>query len=177
MRNTLIRAARSAVFSGLLAIGALAHAYDAAEPASEALKRVATLDCSTQHNECRYFAALEYIAFARSCPAAIANKFHLPQEEQKDAADVEKYIREWSALNTPDLKAAVLSPDNKLREFLEQTTTQYLAGLPSDDLGIECARIGAIKRGELPEYTSDLLAQTKNYEIWRMTNVPANAAQ
>jgi hypothetical protein len=177
MRTTIIRAAQTAVFLGLLAIGGPANAYDASDPATDALKRAATLDCATQPDECRYLAALEYIAFARTCPAAIAKKFHTEQQEPKNASDVEKYINEWSALNTPELKTAVLAPNNKLRRFLEQTTAQYLAGLPSDDLGIECARIGVIKRGELPEYMSDLLAQTKNYETWRTTNVPANAAQ
>jgi hypothetical protein len=177
MRTKIIRAAKTAVFLGLLVIGDIAHAYDASEPANEALEHMATLDCAAQHEDCRYFAALEYVAFARTCPAAIAKKFRLTQEEQKATRDVEENIKEWTALDTPGLKAAVLSPGNKLREFLEQTTAEYLAGLPSDDLGIECARIGVIKRGELPEYMSDLLAQTKNYETWRTTNVPSNAAQ
>jgi len=94
MKQVLTRATRMALFSGLLGLTSMAQAYDPLEAADDAVKHVPTLDCSRQQDQCRYYAALEYVAFARGCPAAYAKKFgHSPQSQQENSSRVETYIQ------------------------------------------------------------------------------------
>jgi hypothetical protein len=159
---TISRAVQT-VLMMLSAISTNANAYDATEQAKAALDRLATVDCATQPGECRYFAAVETVAFVQVCPSAFAQKFHMGVE---GLPELKSALQKWPALEPAELKAAVLAPHNDLRRYFELTAYDYLVTLPADELGIECSRINVVLDGVLPEKGSDILKTTKNYEAW-----------
>ncbi|MFP3637706.1 hypothetical protein [Paraburkholderia sp. SIMBA_054] len=148
-----------------------AHAFDPLEAPAAAIERLKTIDCSTQPDECRYFAAVEAASFVDACPVAFGHKFsELDHSADKELASL---LDDWTALTPATLRAAVLSPQNKLRRYLAGKAIDYLSDLPSDDLGIECSRLGLIKHGDSPEDMSEILKLSKNFDGWHHPNSSA----
>ncbi|MBN3761168.1 hypothetical protein [Burkholderia sp. Ac-20365] len=152
------------VMAALAMSSGAAYAFDAAEPAAAALARLESIDCATQPDECRYYAAVETLSFADACPVAFERKFG--EQDEKSVAKIKSWIDAWTALRPQALRTAALDPKNKLRLYLDGKSADYLSTLPSDELGIECSRIAVIKDGKAPEEQSGLLRETLNYEAW-----------
>lgn len=138
------------------------HSGDSYKVAEEKLKKT---DCSENKNNCRYYAAIEYVAFSQACLYAIEYKFKEPTR-QEDIIEIKNLLKNWKAIEEPNLHKAVLYDENDFKNKLTQQISDYLIKLPVDDIGIECSRIGLIKEQANPEEMSDLLKVTKNFNQW-----------
>jgi hypothetical protein len=164
MNHRFIKTARAAFALAMATVSLGTQAYETNEPAKAALSHLTSIDCSVQATECRYYAAVETVAFVHECPLALAQKF---KDKVQPTPKLESALANWRALDSANLKTSVLSPDNKLRLGLERDTSKYLSKLSADELGIECSRIQTVLQNKLPEGESDILQGTKNYEAWR----------
>ena len=146
------------IASGLFA--ASAHAFDhsmSSQTAPESLKK---LDCQVDAMECRYYAAVEVAAYFDACPAAFERKFGRPLTLEESTL-IQGYLLAWPSLRPASMKDAVLSRDNKLRQFLAGKTLERLTSGTSADMGSECSRIGMVKDEQPPENMSELLKVTR----------------
>lgn len=142
-------------------------AYNPNDSYEVAKEKLSKTDCSISSTDCRYYAAIEYVAFAKACPIAFAYKTKGTNEEIKEFdIMVNELINNWKAIQDPTMNQAVLSNHNPFKEKTTKDLISYLKGSPIDDVGIECSRIGLIKDNKMPEETSDLIATTVNFKQW-----------
>lgn len=143
----------------------LSFAYDPKDSYEVSLQKLQKTDCSVSPAECRYYAALEYLAFAKACQLAFEYKLKTVTT-QKDLDTINEWINKWKAIEAPKMHEAVLSSKNSFKERLIQDTTEYLKKGTSTDMGIECGRLALIKENGIPEEMSDLIRATINYKQW-----------
>lgn len=163
---------RALTFFAVALVAASVQAMNPAQDPKEVLTELKNIDCKIQGKECKYLAAVEAVAFLDSCPTAFVRKFNVTVRPD-ELKTIQEVVQGWTELRDPELKAAVLNPDNKLRRHLAASLLEYLSGLPSDDLGIECSRLGAIKEGEPAENMSEILRGTKNFKAFEDERRPA----
>jgi thiamine pyrophosphate-dependent acetolactate synthase large subunit-like protein len=140
-------------------------AYDSTDSFEVARNKLLNTDCSVSQNDCRYYAAIEYVAFANACLVAMEYKFKSKVSEE-EIQEVNSWIENWKAIEEPQMHSSVLSKSNPFKEKILKDTITYLKNSPVDDVGIECTRLAAIKENQMPEGMSDLIAGTKNYKQW-----------
>lgn len=159
-----------------LTLSSAALAYNPSQAPEEALAGLKTVDCVATPDECRYVAAVEVLAFFHACPGEWAQRGgkKLSAEEAAFMADA---VMNWRALDNPYLRAAVLARENLLRDHLIATTKQYLAGLPNEEMAVECSRIAAVKDQHPAEEMSNLLwlARKANTTISKLLEPPEAA--
>lgn len=149
----------------VVAFAAPAVAYDPAQPPYAALATLRNIDCQVDAAECRYFAALEVAAYFDACQA-MWDKRYKANSTPEETAELNSWLTNWTQLDTPALKQAVLNPENPVRKLLAESATEYLMKATSTDASLECARLGEVKQNHEPEPISDLLRTTKNYPEW-----------
>lgn len=142
-----------------------AFAYDSTDSFEVARNKLLNTDCSVSPNDCRYYAAIEYVAFANACLIAFDYKFKSKVSEE-EVSQVNSWIENWKAIEEPEMHNAVLNKNNPFKEKITKDTIKYLKNSPVDDVGIECTRLTAIKENQMPEGMSDLIVGTKNYKQW-----------
>lgn len=113
----------------------LSFAYDPQDSYEVALEKLQKTDCSVSPDECRYYAALEYLAFAKACQVAFEYKFKMVTS-QKDLDTIHSIINQWKAIEEPKMHEAVLSKNNPFKERITQETIEYLKNGTSTDMGI-----------------------------------------
>lgn len=151
----------------LVLIANQSFAYDPTNTFEVARQNLVKTDCSISPQECRYYAAIEYVAFAKACGIAF---FYKRKGKESDLEDFDKQvnvlIENWEAIKEPQMHEAVLSKNNPFREQTTNSIIDYLKSSPLDDISIECSRVGAIKENQIPEEVSDLIQATLNYKKW-----------
>jgi hypothetical protein len=158
------------IIFALLAIWSIsASAYDPNITSTKALEQIKQIDCSNALKECRYYAAVEYIAFFESCKNTIASERHNPVTA-KENANYNKVIQNWGIFKDPLLKYAVLQAPNLLKDKLIHDTTSYLKTISQDEKRQECSRFGIAKNNGNPENNSEILQLSRNYGAWQKSH-------
>lgn len=154
-----------------MAFSATAYAYDPAMDPTKAIETIKSIDCAKSIKECRYYAAVEYVAFYSGCRSVIEKYEHreVSDEEWKKNAGI---LENWSIFLDPKLNKAVLKSENPLRTRWTTEVTLYLLKIPAQEAAMECERIPLIKDNVKPEDMSDVLQESKNYDQWRMSRGP-----
>lgn len=159
-----------------LALSGPALAYSPNQAPEDALAALKTVDCLATPEECRYVAAVEVLAFFHACPGEWVSRGGR-QLSEEEAAYMAGAITNWRSLENPYLRAAVLAKENPLRDHLIAKTKQYLAGLPNEEMAVECSRIAAVKDQHPAEEMSNLLwlARKANTTISKLLEPPEAA--
>lgn len=148
-------------------ISSQSFAYDPNDSFDVARGKLLKTDCSVNLQECRYYAAVEYVAFAKGCGIALMYKNRGTEKDLKEFDYlVNAWIENWKAIEEPQMHKSVLSKNNPFKEKITKDVIDYLKGSPIDDVSIECSRIQSIKEQENPEEVSDLITTTVNYQQW-----------
>lgn len=138
-------------------------AFDYTDTVEMAKDKLMKTDCSIISDECRYYAALEYVAFAKACGVVFSNKTKGTEKDIKEFdIQVSSLLENWKAIEEPKMHVAVLSENNPFKQYLNRVVLEYLMDISMTDLGIECSRIGLIKENKNPEHMSELIQATKN---------------
>lgn len=139
--------------------------YNTQDSYQVAMEKLKKTDCSENIQNCRYYAAVEYVAFAQACLYGFEYKFKQPTSKQ-DIIEIKNLMEHWKAIEEPTMHKAVLYDKNEFKDTLIQKVADYLITVPADDMGNECSRIALIKDQDNPEYMSDILKATKNFKQW-----------
>ena len=157
--KTLIKIflASSMVFS------AQSFAFDHTDSLETVKQKLPQLDCSKDVDDCRYYSAIEHIAYLKACPVALNKKIKAPDTSKEDAKQIAELLDNWTAIQDPKIRQAIFAKSNPFRDAMEEMTLDYLHKIPINELSIECTRIGVILENKNPEDMSDILQGTKNY--------------
>lgn len=139
--------------------------YDSHDSYKVAIEKLKKTDCAENLQNCRYYAAVEYVAFSQACMYAFEYKFK-EKATKEDIHEIKELLEHWKAIEEHNMHKAVLYDNNDFKDKLTQKTADYLVSIPVDDMGIECSRIGLIKEQANPEETSDILKATVNFKQW-----------
>jgi len=145
---------------------AYANAYEPSLEPKKAMQQLANTDCSKSLNECRYYAAIEYVAFFSGC-RAVLGKYENRKITDEDWKEPNEILKNWEIWKDEKLHHAVIKADNPLREKLTKDISAYLMRIPAHEAMMECERIGLVKGQENPENNSDILQHTIKYYDWR----------
>jgi hypothetical protein len=156
---------KKTIFTILLTLSSLAYAYDPSMEPKQAMNELNKIDCAKFLSECRYYAAVEYVAFFSGC-RAVVSKYEgreITDEDWKESTDI---LNKWSIWKDKKLYSAVMKTSNPLKERLTKDITAYLFRIPANEAFMECERITQVKADKNPEDMSDILQHTKNYYEW-----------
>lgn len=146
-----------------------AFSYDSTDSFEVAENKLLNTDCSVSQNDCRYYAAIEYVSFAKAC--LIVLEYQLKSRVNKEEINqINLWIENWKAIEEPQIHSAVLSKSNPFKEKLTKEAFVYLMTSPVEEINIECTRLVEIRQNKTPEEGSDLITKTKNYQKWLETN-------
>jgi hypothetical protein len=154
------------IFTILMALSSVAYASDPSLEPKKAMEALAKVDCAKSLSECRYYAAVEYVAFFSGC-RAVLGKYEgrkIPDEDWKESTDI---LNNWNIWKDEKLHNAVMKAHNPLKDRLTKDITAYLFRIPAQEAFMECERIAIVKDNKEPEHMSDILQSTLNYENWR----------
>jgi hypothetical protein len=154
------------IFTFLMVLSSFAYAYDPSLEPKKSMEDLAKLDCSKSLQECRYYSAVEYVAFFSGC-RSVLGKYEgrtITDDDWKESTDI---LNKWSIWKDEKLHNAVMIANNPLKERLTKDITAYLFRIPAHEAFMECERITQVKTNKNPEDMSDILQHTKNYYEWR----------
>lgn len=149
----------------LIANQSFAATFDKNDTMEQAKTKIKSTDCLISPIECRYYAAVEYVAFNNACLNSFEEKLNTTISQQ-DKQKFQNSLEKWEAINEPKMHEEVLSQKNVLRIGIEKNVTFYLKEMGVNDWSRECIRMDFIEGNKNPEEMSDILTATINYEKW-----------
>lgn len=154
------------IFVILMSLTTFSYASDPALEPKKAMEELSKVDCAQSISECRYYAAVEYVAFFSACRTGFGKiqKNKVTDEEWKE---IDEVLKNWKIWQDEKLHYAVMKAENPLREKLTKDITAYLLRIPQGEIGMECTRIALVKDQQEPEHNSDILQDTIKYYDWR----------
>lgn len=156
---------KNVLLTTMLLVTTQVFAFDKADSVEKVEKSLQKTDCAKDLNECRYLAAIEYVAFNNACLLSFQDKFHTPLSKE-DLEKTRDALENWTAISDLRMQDAVLSNDNVLRIAIQKDLVSYLEKGTADDWSIECTRINFIAQNHNPEEMSEILNKTLNYKAW-----------
>lgn len=165
LKKALIFSMFSSIALNTFAVENKIHNYNAGDSYKVAMQKIKKTNCAEDLQSCRYYAAVEFVAYAQACLYAKEYKFKTPTSKE-DISDMKYLLENWKAIEEPAIHKAVLYDKNDFKNKLTQKTADYLIKLPVNDLNIECSRIGFIKDQDNPEEMSEVLKDTKSFNEW-----------
>lgn len=149
-----------------MALSSCAYASDPSLEPKKAMEELSKVDCAKSLSECRYYSAIEYVAFFSGC-RSVLEKYEgrkITDEDWKESNDI---LNKWNIWKDEKLHNAVMKAHNPLKDRLIKDITAYLVRIPAHEAFMECERIELVKAQQEPEHNSDILQSTKNYYDWR----------
>ncbi len=154
------------IFTTLMALTSYTQAYDPSLEPKKAMEQLSKIDCSKSVAECRYYAAIEYVAFFSGC-RAVVGKYENRKITDEDWKEPTEFLNNWNIWKDEKLHHAVMKAENPLRERLTKDISAYLMRIPAHEAMMECERISLVKDQQNPEHNSDILQHTIKYYDWR----------